>query len=287
MMKIALLSIQDLSDFVADDQLLFEPLRDLGHVAEFVPWQARVNWQTYDGVVIRTTWDYQNHLAAFLRVLRRIDKETRLANPLKIVKWNVEKSTYLRDLEQQGARIIPSIWHRGKAGRRQVREWFDQLQTEELVIKPAVGANAQDTLRVRRGKEDIQQLEKTFDDRSCLVQPFMSGILKEGEFALFYFNGEYSHAVLKTPKRRDFRVQEEHGGKIRAIKPSANCLATGKKILNLISPTPLYARIDLVRTEDNDFAIVEVELIEPSMYLRKSRRAPYVFAKAIDEWLQR
>lgn len=284
-MKIALLSIEDLSGYVTDDKLLIEPLQDLGHIVEFVPWQARVKWRTYDGVVIRTTWDYQNHLAAFLRVLRRIHKETRLANPLKLVEWNVEKSIYLTDLEQRGARIIPSIWRRGKIERRQIRKWFDQLQTDQLVIKPTVGANAQDTLIVKRDQENIQRLKLTFDDRSCVVQPFMSGIVREGEFSLFYFNGEYSHAILKTPKREDFRVQEEHGGRIRAIKPSANLLATGKKILNLISPIPLFARVDLVRTEDNDFAIVELELIEPSMYLRKSKRAPYLFAKAIDEWL--
>ena len=285
-MKIALLSIEDLTGYVTDDKLLIEPLQDLGHTVEFVPWQARVRWRSYDGAVIRTTWDYQNHLVAFLRVLRRIHKETRLANPLKLVEWNIEKSTYLRDLEKRGARIIPSIWRRGKIERRQIRKWFDQLQTDQLVIKPTVGANAQDTLIVKRDQENIQRLKLTFDDRSCVVQPFMSEIVREEEFSLFYFNGEYSHAILKTPKREDFRVQEEHGGRIRAAKPSANLLATGRKILNLISPIPLFARVDLVRTEDNNFAIVELELIEPSMYLRKSKQAPHLFAKAIDEWLR-
>jgi len=284
-MKIALLSIKDLRGFVADDKLLIEPLQELGHVAEFVPWQAKVRWRNYDGVVIRTTWDYQDNLVAFLDVLGTIERETRLANPLQLVKWNADKSTYLRDLEKQGNLIIPSIWHSGKIGSRQVLKWFDQLSTDEIVIKPAVGANAQDTLRVKRGREDIQMLKKIFDNRSCVVQPFMSGIVKEGEFSLFYFNGEYSHAVLKTPKRRDFRVQEEHGGRIKATKPPAHCLQTGKTIMKLISPVPLYTRLDLVRTKDDDFAIVELELIEPSMYLRKSKQAPYLFAKAIDRWL--
>ncbi len=284
-MKIALLSLEDLHGFVADDTLLIQPLQDLGHVAEFVPWRAKVKWRTYDGVVIRTTWDYQDHLVEFLRVLKRIDTETRLANPLKLVKWNIEKSTYLKDLEQQGTRIIPSIWHSSKIGRGEIRQWFDQLQTDQIVIKPTVGANAQDALRVKQGKEDVQMLRRIFEDRSCVVQPFMSGIVNEGEFSLFYLNGEYSHAILKTPKRKDFRVQEEHGGKIKAIKPPAGCLETGEKIMKLISPTPLYARVDLVRTDDNQFAVVELELIEPSMYLRKSKQAPQLFAEAIDRWL--
>lgn len=284
-MKIALLSIEDLRGYVADDTKLIKPLRDLGHVAEFVPWQAKVKWREYDGVVIRTTWDYQHSPKAFLRVLRAIERETRLANPLQLVKWNADKSIYLRDLEKQGNLIIPSIWHSGKISSRQIRQWFVQLETKEIVIKPAVGANAQDTLRVKRGREKVQKIRKTFDNRSCLVQPFMSGIVKEGEFSLFYFNGAYSHAVLKTPKRRDFRVQEEHGGRIKAIKPPVHCLQTGESIMKSVSPTPLYMRLDLVRTKDDNFAIVELELIEPSMYLRKSRQAPHTFARAIDRWL--
>ena len=102
---------------------------------------------------------------------------------------------------------------------------------------------------------------------------------------MFYFNGEYSHTILKTPKAGDFRVQEEHGGLIQATKPSADLLATGEKIMQYISPTPLYARVDFVRTEADEFAVVELELIEPSMYLREAAHAPQMFAEAIDKWL--
>ena len=118
-----------------------------------------------------------------------------------------------------------------------------------------------------------------------MVQPFMRGIVEEGEFSLFYFNGEYSHTILKTPKPGDFRAQEEHGGIIQATKPASNLLATGAKIMQYISPTPLYARADFVRTVDGEFAVVELELIEPSMYLREAVHAPQMFAEAIVKWL--
>ena len=130
-MRIALLSIEDLSDFVADDELLVEPLRRLGHVAEFVPWRAAIQWRDYDGVVIRTTWDYQHHLDAFLSVLREIETQTRLANQLEIVKWNADKKLYLQDIETRGGKIVPTVWNQGKIDRRQVQEWFEQLQTDE------------------------------------------------------------------------------------------------------------------------------------------------------------
>ena len=286
-MRIALLSIEDLSDFVADDELLVEPLRRLGHVAEFVPWQATVEWRKYDGVVIRTTWDYQNHLSAFLGVLQKIETETRLANPLELVKWNADKKFYLQDIEKRGGRIVPTIWSDSKIDSRQIQASFEQLQTDEIVIKPTIGANAQYAFRLKRGDVDAGELSEVFEKRSYMVQPFMRGIVEEGEFSLFYFNGEYSHTILKTPRAGDFRVQEEHGGIIQATKPTADLLATGEKIMQYISPTPLYARVDFVSTGDGEFAVVELELIEPSMYLREAAHAPHMFANAIDRWLQK
>ena len=284
-MRVALLSIEDLSDFVADDELVVEPLLRLGHVAEFVPWRAAVEWQKYDGVVIRTTWDYQNHLAAFLSVLQEIETETRLANSLEIVKWNADKKNYLQDIERRGGEIVPTIWGYSKIVTRQIEAWFEQLQADEIVIKPTIGANAQYTFRLKRGAVDVEELSEVFEKRSYMVQPFMRGIVEEGEFSLFYFNGEYSHTILKTPKSGDFRVQEEHGGIIRATKPPADLLATGQKIMQYISPMPLYARVDFVRTDQGEFPVVELELIEPSMYLREAAHAPQMFAEAIDKWL--
>lgn len=284
-MRIALLSIEDLSGFVADDELLVEPLRRLGHVGEFVPWRAAVRWRDYDGVVIRTTWDYQHDLAAFLSVLQEIETQTRLANPLEIVRWNADKKTYLQDIETRGGKIIPTIWNGGKIERRQVQEWFEQLQSDQLVVKPTVGANAHDAFRLKRGAYP-DELSTVFDKRFYMVQPFMRRIVEEGEFSLFYFSGEYSHTILKTPKAGDFRVQEEHGGFIQAAKPETALLSTGEKIMQYISPAPLYARVDFVRTDDGEFAVVELELIEPSMYLREAKHAPQMFAEAIDHWLR-
>jgi glutathione synthase/RimK-type ligase-like ATP-grasp enzyme len=287
-MRIALLSIEPevlREKYVADDDLVVEPLRRLGHDAEFVVWRHAVDWQKYDGVVIRSTWDYQDHLPAFMRVLNEIETQSQLANPLGILKWNSDKKIYLPDVEKRGGRIIPTIWGDSKIDDHLIQQWCDQFQTDELVIKPTVGANAKDASRLKRGAKDAGDLSKTFDQRSYMVQPFMRGIVEEGEFSLFYFNGDYSHAILKTPKGGDFRVQEEHGGAIKPVEPSAELLATGEKIAQCISPTPLYARVDFVRTEADEFAVVELELIEPSMYLRMADYAPQKFAEAIDRWL--
>lgn len=284
-MRIAFLSIDDLSGYVSDDNLAFEPLQKLGYEIEVISWQQTVvKWSEYVAVIIRTTWDYQNNLAAFLQVLKQIESQTLLANPFEIVQWNADK-IYLNDLAKKGAKIVPTIWINGNIDASKIQQWFDQLESDEIVIKPRVSATAQDTFWLKRGQEDIESLSKIFENRPCMVQPFMKAIVDEGEYSLFYFNGEYSHAILKTPKTADFRVQEEHGGIIQAINPTANLLAAGEEILKCISRTLLYARVDFVRTENNEFALMELELIEPSLYLRNSENAPYLFAKAIDKWL--
>jgi glutathione synthase/RimK-type ligase-like ATP-grasp enzyme len=232
-----------------------------------------------------TTWDYQNHLHNFLRVLQQIGSQTLLANPLEIVEWNADKGVYLQDLARRSAGIVPTIRSENPINSQQTQQWFERLETDELVIKPAIGANAQDAIRLKQGSEAIESLGKIFAGRSYLVQPFMRGIVEEGEFSLFYFSGNYSHAILKTPKAGDFRVQEEHGGIIRPVEPPPALLASGEKIMRYVSPTPLYGRADFVRTDNNEFALMELELIEPSMYLRNADHAPQMFAEAIASWL--
>jgi hypothetical protein len=112
----------------------------------------------------------------------------------------------------------------------------------------------------------------------------MSKVIEEGEFSLFYFNGDYSHAILKTPTGSEFRSQEERGATIKAARPEARLLQRGRQALDSVSPAPLYARIDFVRDDERDFRVMEMELIEPSLYLRMHPEAPIRFAQAVDAW---
>lgn len=284
-MKLAFLSIDNLGTYVSDDDLAFEPLQKLGYVVDVVSWQQTATlWKEYAAVIIRTTWDYQNNLTKFLQVLEQIESQTLLANPFEVVKWNADK-IYLNDLAEKGAKIVPTIWADDKVSAWQINQWLKELESDEIVIKPRVSATAQDTFWLKRGQENVENLSQVFKNRPFMVQPFMKNIVEEGEYSLFYFNGEYSHAILKTPKKADFRVQEEHGGIIQAIKPTTSLLEAGEKILSCISQKLLYARVDFVRTQNNEFALMELELIEPSLYLRNSKQAPYLFAEAINKLL--
>jgi glutathione synthase/RimK-type ligase-like ATP-grasp enzyme len=285
MKQCAFLTLDERGDFVIDDECAIEPLADLGWQVETLSWrQTDRPWDHFDAVVIRSTWDYWNDVPAFLETLARIDRQAPLANPLGLVHWNLAK-TYLRDLEGKGVLVVPSLWLDG-FDPGSTRDWSRRLGSEELVVKPTVGANGEDAYRFTPADpaDRLQSIAGRFRGRDCIVQPFLPGVLREGEYSLFYFSGRFSHAILKVPARGEFRSQEERGAAIRAVEPGERLLQRGREAVDAVEPAPLYARVDLVCDADGDFAIMELELIEPSLYLRTDPAAPGRFARALDAW---
>jgi len=283
MKKCAFLTLDQRGDYVIDDEHAIAPLEQLGWVVSTLSWrQTDIPWSDFDAVVIRSTWDYWNDVPAFLDTLSAIDRQARLENPLEMVQWNLVK-TYLADLESSGIGIVPTLWP-AVVSVESFPEFFGRLGCSELVIKPIVGANGDDAYRVSADDpvERLTRISGRFGNRKALVQPFMPRILTEGEYSLFFFNGEFSHAILKTPTGTEFRSQEERGGEITSVVPDERLLYRGLQALAVLSTVPLYARADFVRNEKNDFVVMELELIEPSMYLRTHPDAPARFAQAID-----
>jgi hypothetical protein len=287
MPRCAFLTMDSLAGFVSDDELAYAPLRNLGWQVEAVPWRQRdVDWSGFDVVVIRSTWDYQHAPDAFISVLEQIMRSgARLENALDLVRWNMSK-TYLRDVENRGVRIVPTIWG-SEIGEVREETILERLGTDEVVLKPVVGANADHAYRLGRGSAGWLEAAAAFAQRPYLAQPFISSIIDLGEYSLFFFGGELSHAVLKTPKPRDFRVQEEHGGIISAVTVSRELAMAGELALAAIAEVPLYARVDLVRLDDGSYGLMELELIEPSLYLRMDAAAPERFACALEARVRR
>lgn len=277
--KCCFLSMDSLAGYTSDDDLAVGPLAELGWDVATVSWRDEtVDWNDFEIVVVRTPWDYQNDPDAFLDVLRKIDaSNARLENQLSIIEWNLDKR-YLRDLESKGVSIVPTIWSESEVNEDVFTEWQSFFDSDELIVKPTVSATAQDTFRLRKFD---RKLAAVFANRSFLVQPFVNTIVDEGEFSLFYFSGEYSHTILKSPKHGDFRVQEEHGGLITAVAPEPKLRETADKIVASLSPM-LYARVDLVRSDTKDFMLMELELIEPALYFRMDDESPRRFAAALD-----
>jgi glutathione synthase/RimK-type ligase-like ATP-grasp enzyme len=286
MKRCAFLSMDSLEDFFSYDQMLFEPLKVVGWLAEEVSWRKPdVNWNDYDAVVIRTTWDYQDDVEGFLACLQRIEASTAvLQNSLKIVEWNISKS-YLNDLQNQGINIVPTLWF-DSFSLTELQAGFSHFDTPEIVIKPLISAGADHTYRLtlKNLKEQAEGLKTVFAQRQFMLQPFLPGIIDEGEYSLFYFAGHYSHSILKQPQSGDFRVQEEHGGQLKSIQPCEDMLTTARHCLAALPADVLYARIDLVR-HNNEFAVIEIELIEPSLYFNMDAESPHRFVDAFVEML--
>lgn len=285
MRRCCFLSMDDLGSYVSDDDLAVAHLAALGWQPDTVSWRDKsVDWNDFEAVIIRTPWDYQRDPDKFLQVLENIESSSaHLENSLDIVRWNLNKK-YLADLESKGIAIVPTIWKAKGISAAEVDGWLGHFGTTELVIKPTVSATAEHTYRISRFDPELTDV---FEEREYMVQPFMPAIVQEGEYSLFDFDGEFSHAILKTPKTKDFRVQEEHGGIIKGHEPDGNLRAAAKRVFDAMGEVPLYARVDLVRDENDNFLVMELELIEPSLYLRMDAGAPERFARAFDARMRR
>lgn len=289
MPRCAFLTMDNLDEFEVYDELLLEPMANLGWSVEMVSWRSpKVDWNRFEVVIIRSPWDYQQDVDRFIEVLKDIDESSaRLENPLPLILWNIDK-TYLRDLETDGILIVPTLWGE-QLSDRNLEDAFQKFKVDELIIKPTVSANADNTFRVPVGMNKVlkKNILKVFEERPYMIQPFMQAIVDEGEFSLFYFGGEYSHTILKTPGTGDFRVQEEHGGSLHSVEPEKQLLYRARQTMDLLKPQPLYARADYVRTPDNDFALMELELIEPSLYFNMDKESPHRFARIFDDWMKK
>ena len=282
MSQIVFLSTDNLDDFFVYDELLIPHFEDIGWSVETISWhEQNVNWDQYDYVIVRSTWDYQQYPDTFLNTLEIINKSSAiLLNPLELMSWNIEKQ-YLKDLAGAGIPIVDTRWGE-RFAPQDIHNALARFNTKEVVIKPTLSANADDTFRVSSSNmaEIMPSLLTTFAARRYMIQPFLSSVVEEGEYSLFYFGGCYSHAILKVPQQGDFRVQEEHGGQLLAVEANIAQQEIAQRALEAMPAQALYARVDLVRQE-NEWAIMELELIEPSLYFNLDTSSPARFVKAL------
>lgn len=287
MPRCAFLTFDHRDGHVIDDDLAVPHLNALGWDVEQIPWRRPdVPWESFDGVIIRTPWDYWHHLDEFLATLAEIERRTQLHNPLDMVRWNLRK-TYLRELGARGVPTVPTVWREGLA-KGELGALFTALHAPSAVIKPVVSANADGAWRLDAEvvRTRSAEIEAYYAARPLMLQPFVPSVTAEGEWSLIFFAGVHSHTILKTPKADDFRVQEDHGGRIRPAHAEPSLHSAAERVLAALDATPLYARTDFVRAPDGTWWLMEVELTEPSLYLRMDAGAPARLARAVDARLR-
>ena len=254
-----------------EDQDLFDYLTSKGLNLYREVWNDEaVNWSDYKSVIIKSPWDYHEKHEDFLNWLEQLTTQgIKVLNSAETIRWNSDKH-YLKDVLQSGFPAIPTVYLEKGETLDASKNYFKELNTPKLVIKPCISAGAKNTVLVT--PEELPELTNLIngwlEEESYMVQPFVKEIL-EGEWSLLFFGGKYSHSLLKTPKDEDFRVQHYLGGKVNYIEADENLISQAEKFVEKLAADTLYARVDGV-VIDGVFHLMELELIEPYLFLNNN-----------------
>jgi hypothetical protein len=252
-----------------DLPLLVQAARQRGIDAEITLWDdPGVDWASYDAVVVRSCWDYITQRDDFLAWAASVP---RLHNSHEVLAWNTDK-VYLRQIEAAGVPIIETRWN--------IADGDDLGDHAEWVVKPTISAGSRDTARWEsRADVYAHSAALVAAGRTSMTQPYISSVDDEGETAMLFFGGEFSHAIRKGQLlRRGEGVRQDRDSR-ESIEPrtpneaqlavSTAALAAAGDVLGITEP-PLYARIDLVNADDGAPVLIELELAEPSLFLPQS-----------------
>lgn len=270
----------------SEDQILAQLLEQNQLDFKFEIWSdPSVDWDKYTHILIKSPWDYFDRYTEFQEWCIRI-KGTGVPvfNDIDTVLWNSDKK-YLQEIQAKGHRVIPTKFI-PKAASLHLDSAFASFDSEYLIFKPSVSGGAKNTLKIKKGEAEHFdfQVNDLLKHEDFLLQPFINEVVEEGEYSFVFFGGRFSHAVLKQPKSGDFRVQHFFGGKITAIEPNSQVLSITQKIVDDFAADCLYARVDGVMIEGN-FYLMELELIEPYLFLFTAPAAKDNYIKAIKEKL--
>jgi hypothetical protein len=285
-MRVALVTCVEPPEADVDEELLVSALRRAGLDARMVAWDApHAERASRELFVLRSTWNYAQHFDAFCTWLRTTARHARLLNPLHVVSCNLQK-TYLRSLEAQGIAIVPTEFV-----ARGDRRSLDDLRRHEgwnaIVVKPVVSGGSYRTARfdgsAQASWQDAQAfLDALLADRDAMVQPWMPSVETSGERSLVWIDGAFTHAIRKAPR---FAGEQERVSE--ALVVEADEQAFGETVLGAFVRDAdtsldelLYARVDVLRDETGDLRLMELELVEPSLYLSLSPDALARFVAA-------
>lgn len=284
-MKIALATCLQFPAPQPGDALLVAALIERGVAVEAAPWNGDfAPFERADLTVVRSTWDYPEHLADFRKWIVRLGEGPgRLVNPAALMAWNLSKS-YLLDLAERGAPLPPT--RAVEPSAEAISDAMAALGIEEAVVKPLIGATARGLSRVRlEEKAGIVRAASALGGQNGLVQPLIADIAERGETSFVFFAGRYSHAALKRPAAGDIRSQSEFGGVVERASPPEWAIGEAARVLALLPETPVYARVDAV-TLDAGLALMEVELIEPELFLTHDEESAGRLADLLAEQLR-
>lgn len=282
--RIAFVTCTDLLVLDPDDQLLAEAVAALGGEVVACAWDdGEVDWTGFDLVLLRSPWDYHLRRDAFVHWAERVGRATELRNAAGTIAWNTDK-TYLRTLAAQGVPTIPTHWIEHGEPVPDLAELLARRGWREAIVKPSIGLGSSGLLRVHDGDASgagATHLADLVADGTAIVQPFVPSVPAEGELSLVFFDGELSHTVRKRPPAGEFRVQPDFGAVATSERPPEAHLAVARAALATLDHAPLYARVDLVAGDGGAPWLMELELVEPTLYFEAVPGSAERFARLL------
>jgi glutathione synthase/RimK-type ligase-like ATP-grasp enzyme len=285
--RVALATYERAPDLAPDDQALQHQLARLGLRVYPEVWSDfMVDWGSFDAVIVRSCWDYHLRIGEFRAWLERLEALGLVVlNSPALIRWNADKR-YLLDLARRGVTTIPTMVVSG--GRRDdVAHVAAAEGWERIVIKPTISASGYETyaLEAPFDAAALACVAQATSVGDVLVQPFVPEIPRDGEYSFTFIDGVFSHATIKRAASHEFRVQTEHGGSVSPTVTPASLVAQAARAIEVLSETPLYARVDGIARGDA-FLLMELELIEPNLFLEHGSGAAELLARAIERRLK-
>ncbi|MCE7991408.1 MAG: hypothetical protein HEP71_05485 [Roseivirga sp.] len=262
-----------------EDNMLRGALENKGFKVDRKSWSdPDFDWASTKAVIFRTTWDYFDRFDEWKAWLQHASTKTRLINQAELVYWNMDKH-YLRDLQTKGINI-PETRYIEIGEKTSLSTLHQETGWTETILKPCVAGSARHTYRLESHR--LEQYENTFHElisrEAMMLQPFQYNILVHGEISLIVIGGTCTHAVIKKAKTGDFRVQDNFGGSVSLYEPNSEEMAFAEKAVAACDSLPAYARVDIIRDNGNQLALIEIELIEPELWFRLKPEAADILA---------
>lgn len=270
-------------NILQEDGLVMDALKAKGYRVTRKSWSdPEFDWSSTKAVIFRTTWDYFDRYEEWKGWLEKVSQMTKMINPYELIQWNMDKH-YLADLRKKGINI-PETHYAEIGVVTNLAALFAQKEWTECILKPCISGAARHTYRIDLSNihEHEPIFQKLIQDEAMMLQPFQKNVVAKGEISLMVMGGLFTHAVLKIAKPGDFRVQDDFGGTVHEYIPTSEEIAFAEKAVAACSPHPHYARVDIIRDNDDQLAVIEMEMIEPELWFRLKPEAAEVLAESID-----
>ena len=269
---------------IHEDDLLQKALEKQGLNVTRINWDdPDFDWSQTKFAIFRTVWDYSERWEEFDLWFDRTAKLTKFINPAEQIRWNLDKH-YFKDLAEKGVNIPSTVFIKRHSSNT-LQEIFEDKGWAEAVLKPTISGGGRETYRITKDQASTfeNKLKERLKLEDMMLQEFQNNVVERGEVSMMFAGSTITHAIIKTAKEGDFRVQDDFGGAVKKYIPNQAEIDFAKSVLSSCEEAPLLGRVDMIWDNQGLKAVGELEIIEPEMWFRFSPEAADAVATVISD----